>query len=80
LFPWISRNGTSINWSKTVDYLKTSFAIQLKMMKEVVLTFLLANLALSQEGFPNRSRDGKTVLYRTSGQAMTWINAAKVNL
>jgi hypothetical protein len=59
-----------------VDYFKTSFAIQLKMMKEVILTFLLANLAFSQ----NKSRDGKTLTYRTSGQAVTWINAAKVDL
>jgi hypothetical protein len=62
-----------------VHYFKTSFAIQLKMMKEIFLTFLLANLAFCQEGFENKKSNGKTVLYRTSGQAMTWINAAKVN-
>jgi hypothetical protein len=50
------------------------------MMKEIFLTFLLANLAFSQAGFQNRKRDGKTVMYRTSGQPMTWINAAKVDL
>jgi hypothetical protein len=79
LFPWLSRNGTSINWSKPCDNFKTSFAIQPKMMKEVFLTFLLANLALSQEEFLNKSSEGKTVMYSTSGQAMTWINAVKVN-
>jgi hypothetical protein len=50
------------------------------MMKEIFLTFLLANLAFCQEGFQNRKSNGKTVLYRTSGQAVTWINAAKVDL
>jgi hypothetical protein len=49
------------------------------MMKEVFLTILFANLAFSEDGFQYRGSDGKDVTYKISGQAMTWINSAKVN-
>ncbi len=49
------------------------------MFKEAFLTVLFTSVALSDDGFRYIRSDGKSVMYQTSNENMTWIDSTKVN-